>query len=77
MKDRAASGIGATTAQVDWHSLDWKLVNKRVRNLRRRIYRMSQQQQWNRVRSLMKLMLRSYANVLWSVRRVTQLNAGR
>lgn len=25
----------------------------------------------------MKLMLRSYSNLLWSVRRVTQLNAGR
>lgn len=77
MKDGAASGIGATTALVDWHRIDWRSVNKRVRNLRQRIYRASQQQQWNRVRSLMKLMLRSYANLLWSVRRVTQLNAGR
>jgi len=77
VKDRVGNDIGATTAQVDWHSIVWKSVNKRLRNLRRRIYRASQQQQWNRVRSLMKLMLRSHANLLWSVRRVTQLNAGR
>ncbi|WP_081748121.1 reverse transcriptase N-terminal domain-containing protein [Leptolyngbya sp. PCC 6406] len=77
MKDRVGNDIGTTTAQVDWHSIVWKSVNKRLRNLRRRIYRASQQQQWNRVRSLMKLMLRSHANLLWSVRRVTQLNAGR
>jgi RNA-directed DNA polymerase len=30
-----------------------------------------------RVRSLQKLLMRSYSNIVLSVRRVTQLNAGR
>lgn len=77
MKDRVGNDIGATTTLVEWSTINWQTVNKRVRNLRRRIYRATQMHQWNRVRSLMKLMLRSYSNLLWSVRRVTQLNAGR
>jgi RNA-directed DNA polymerase len=77
VKDRVGNDIGATTTLVDWLTIDWQTVNKRVRNLRRRIYRATQMNQWNRVRSLMKLMLRSYSNLLWSVRRVTQLNGGR
>ncbi|NJM67482.1 MAG: group II intron reverse transcriptase/maturase [Acaryochloris sp. RU_4_1] len=60
-----------------WTAIDWRSVRKRVKNLRQRIYRATEQQQWNRVRSLMKLMLRSYSNLLLAVRRVTQENAGR
>jgi len=77
VQDRVGNDIGAKTTLEDWTTIEWKTVNKRVRNLRRRIYRAIQMQQWNRVRSLMKLMLRSYSNLLWSIRRVTQLNAGR
>jgi len=77
VKDRVGNDIGARTTLIEWASIDWALINKRVRNLRRRIYQATQMYQWNRVRSLMKLMLRSYSNLLWSVRRVTQLNAGR
>ncbi|CCD30104.1 putative RNA-directed DNA polymerase [Candidatus Glomeribacter gigasporarum BEG34] len=77
VKDRAASGIGASTLPRVWHSIDWKATAHRVRNLRRRIYRASQLQQPNRVRSLMKLMLRSRANLYAAVRRVTQDNPGK
>ena len=77
MKDRARKGIGIKTSAIDWNSIDWKKVEKRVRNLRRRIYRAVKNQQWNVVRSLMKLMLRSFSNLLSAVRRVTQLNHGK
>ncbi|WP_031291219.1 group II intron reverse transcriptase/maturase [Leptolyngbya sp. Heron Island J] len=77
MKDRVGNDIGAKPPLTDWSSLDWKSINKRVRNLRQRIYQATEKHQWNRVRSLMKLMLRSYTNLLWSVRRVSELNAGR
>ena len=50
---------------------------RRVRKLRRRIFRATREQKWNVVRSLMKLMLRSYFNLLVSVRRVTQKNKGK
>lgn len=77
MKDRVITDIGAKEPLQDWADINWKRVKKRVRNLRRRIYRASQEGQWNRVRSLMKLMLRSYSNLLLSIRRVTQENQGK
>ena len=77
VKDRFLSEIGAGKPLQNWTSINWKQVKKRVRNLRQRIYRATEQQQWNRVRSLMKLMLRSYSNLLLSVRRITQENRGK
>ena len=77
MKDRVPRDIGAKGQADDWSTIDWKQVNKRVKSLRRRIYRATKEGQWNKVRSLMKLMLRSYSNLLLSVRRVTQENQGK
>ena len=77
MKDRVQSDIGAKEQLKNWDFIEWKPVMKRVRNLRQRIYRASQNKQWNKVRSLMKLMIRSYSNLLLSVHRVTQLNKGK
>lgn len=77
MKDRASNGIGAKEPLKEWADINWKLVKKRVRNLRQRIYRATQNGQWNKVRSLMKLILRSNSNLLLSVRRVTQENQGK
>lgn len=77
MKDRIHTDIGVNEQAEEWADIDWQLVDKRVKNLRQRIYRATQLQQWNKVRSLMKLMLRSHSNLLSSVRRVTQENKGR
>ncbi len=62
---------------TNWNSIDWHQEERRVRNLRQRIFRATQAGDWKRVRSLQKLMLRSRANRLVSVRRVAQLNQGR
>jgi RNA-directed DNA polymerase len=48
-----------------------------VQRLRQRIFTASQKGNWKQVRNLQKLMLRSYANAVLSVRRVTELNAGK
>jgi len=77
VKDRAANGIGAEELAVTWSSIDWRRVTQRVKNLRQRIYRATQMQQWNLVRNLTKLLLRSNANLLLSVKRVTQENRGK
>lgn len=69
--------IGDKGHLQDWQQINWKPVMKNVRNLRKRIYRATQNGQWNQVRSLTKLMLRSYNNLLWSVRKITQLNLGK
>src|SRR5215471_8922157 len=60
-----------------WDAIDWRRADRIVRNLRHRIFRASQANDLRRVRSLQKLMLRCYSNVLMSVRRVTQVNAGK
>jgi RNA-directed DNA polymerase len=69
--------IGDKEHLQDWSQIDWKSVTKNVRNLRKRIYRATQNGQWNQVRSLTKLMLRSFENLILSVRKVTQLNQGK
>jgi RNA-directed DNA polymerase len=77
VKDRVSNDIGTLEPMRDWTDINWKSINKRVRNLRQRIYRATQNGQWNKAKSLMKLMLRSYSNLILSVRRVTQENQGR
>jgi RNA-directed DNA polymerase len=77
VKDRVCKDIGTGKPLQNWADINWKLTKKRVRNLRQRIYRATQNGQRNRVRSLMKLMLRSYSNLLVSVRRITQENQGK
>jgi RNA-directed DNA polymerase len=62
---------------VNWFEIDWAKAEGDVRRLRQRIFAASQAGDLKRVRNLQKLMLRSQANALLSVRRVTELNAGR
>ena len=64
-------------AGTAWDAIDWRKADRIVRNLRHRIFRASQANDLRRVRSLQKLMLRCYSNILMSVRRVTQVNAGK
>ncbi|MEG3900347.1 MULTISPECIES: group II intron reverse transcriptase/maturase [unclassified Microcoleus] len=61
----------------DWNQISWRKVNKLVRNLRQRIFRARKLGDFRKLRSLQKLMLRSYANLLLSVRRITQTNQGK
>lgn len=62
---------------TDWHLIDWSRADKNVRRLRQRIFRASKAGDQKLVRNLQKLMLRSYSNTLLSVKRVTQVSAGR
>ena len=62
---------------LDWQSIDWQRVEDNVRHLRQRIFTASWAGDLVKVRNLQKLMLRSRASALVSVRRVTEQNAGR
>ena len=62
---------------LDWDTADWGQAEDHVRRLRRRIFAASQAGDLAKVRNLQKLMLRSRSNALVSVRRVTEVNAGR
>jgi RNA-directed DNA polymerase len=61
----------------DWDAIDWRTQEGNVRRLRRRIFKATRERDWATVRSLQKMMLRSWSNTLVSVRQVTQRNAGR
>jgi RNA-directed DNA polymerase len=67
----------ASDAPARWDRIDWRAQEEQVRRLRQRIFKATQEQDWPKVRNLQKLMLRSRANTLVSVRQVTQRNAGR
>jgi RNA-directed DNA polymerase len=68
---------GPEDGPCGWDAVDWRAAEDNVRRLRQRIFTASQAGDLKRVRSLQKLMLRSRSNALVSVRRVTELNAGR
>ena len=68
---------GPEDAPFDWRQIDWRRAEADVRRLRQRIFTASKAGDLARVRNLQKLMLRSRANTLLSVRRVTERNAGR
>jgi RNA-directed DNA polymerase len=75
MRENANRTKGQT--EIDWNSIDWKKVNRNVRNLRQRIFRATQEGDWDKVQSLQRLMVRSTSNAAISVRRVTQVNKGK
>lgn len=64
-------------APLVWGQVSWSHVEGDVRTLRRRIFAAAKDADHRRVRNLQRLMLRSRANALVAVRRVTQVNAGR
>src|SRR5438270_9951420 len=72
-----ASLANGPEGRTVWDLVDWREANRIVTNLRQRIFRAARTNDHRRVRSLRKLMLRSRSNILMSVRRVTQVNAGR
>lgn len=77
VEDGAVVVNGPEDPFFDWEAVDWRTVEDEVRRLRQRIFAASQAGDLQKVRNLQKLMLRSRSNVLLSVRRVTEGNAGR
>src|ERR1700681_1100929 len=75
--DGAGMVNGPEDDHWDWHAVDWRAVEGAVRRVRQRMFTASKAGDLKRVRNLQKLMLHSRANTLLSVRRVTELNAGR
>jgi RNA-directed DNA polymerase len=69
------SAVSPHTTQ--WEIINWVKINKYVKKLRQRIFRAEQLGQCRKVRKLQRLMIRSRANLLLSIRRVTQMNKGK
>ncbi|MDJ0692367.1 MAG: reverse transcriptase N-terminal domain-containing protein, partial [Xenococcaceae cyanobacterium MO_188.B32] len=68
---------GQAEQLMDWSQINWRKVYKLIRNLQQRIFRARKLGQWKQLRRLQKLMNRSYANLLISVRQITQVNTGK
>jgi RNA-directed DNA polymerase len=75
--DGGAAVNGPEDETLEWLAVDWRAAEENVRRLRQRIFAASQAGDLKKVRNLQKLMLRSHANTLVSVRQVTERNAGR
>jgi len=74
---KAARHVNGPEGVPDWDAINWQAHEGNVRRLRQRIFKAAREQDWAKVRSLQKMMLRSWSNTLVSVRQVTQRNAGR
>jgi RNA-directed DNA polymerase len=70
-------GVNGPENLIDWDAINWREQSVQVQRLRQRIFKATRAADHKRVRNLQKLMLRSLANTLVSVRQVTQRNTGR
>jgi len=69
--------VSPTPTGCDWNAIDWHQAVLYVRKLRQAIFRATKDDDLKKVRSLQRVMLRSYENRLLAVRRVTQVNRGK
>nr|YP_010448273.1 hypothetical protein NRL16_pgp016 [Symbiochloris sp. SG-2018]UTQ75754.1 hypothetical protein [Symbiochloris sp. SG-2018] len=60
-----------------WHTINWKKINLYITRLRRKIYLASKEGNSHKVKIHQKLMLSSKANILYSIRFITQKNKAR
>jgi RNA-directed DNA polymerase len=75
--DPGGGAVNGPQDLPDWDAIAWRRQEEQVRRLRQRIFKATQAGDLKQVRNLQKLMLRSRANTLVSVRRVTERNTGR
>lgn len=78
MKSLILNRVNGQAEQLkNWSQINWRQVYKLLRNLQRRIFRARKLGQFKQLRRLQKLLLKSYANLLTSVRQITQINQGK
>ncbi len=69
--------VSSSHTPCDWDSIEWDPVTTYVRKLRQAIFRATKDGDLSKVRTLQRIMLRSFENRALSVRRVTQINQGK
>ena len=62
---------------VEWRSINWRKLERRVYKLQKRIYQASQRGDVKALRRLQKTLMNSWSARALSVRRVTQDNTGK
>lgn len=69
--------MAAALQTESWETVNWKQIQKNVYRLQKRIYQASSKEQWQKVRNLQRLLLRSKSAKLLATRQVTQNNRGK
>lgn len=72
-----SSIVSAVPPLTDFDSVPWIRLDQYVRRLQKRIYRAESLGQLRKVKSLQRLLMRSQAALLLSIRQVTQINKGK
>jgi RNA-directed DNA polymerase len=62
---------------TDWDSINWLNISQYVEKLQQRIYHAERLGKIRKVRDLQRLLINSEATLLFSIRRVTQINKGK
>ena len=58
--------------EIDWNQIDWQKVKGNVRRLQVRIVKAIEDKRWGKVKSLQRLLTRSFSGKALAVRRVTE-----
>jgi RNA-directed DNA polymerase len=69
--------VSPSHACNDWDYIQWEPAAEYVRKLRQAIFRATKEGDLSKVRTLQRIMLRSFENRVISVQRVTQINQGK
>lgn len=64
-------------APNNWHAINWRLVERNVRGIQTRITKATQEGKWRRVKTLQRLLTRSFCGKALAVRRVTENQGSR
>jgi RNA-directed DNA polymerase len=75
--DTGGGVVNGPEGLINWDAIDWRHQDAQVQRLRQRIFKATRASDLKQVRNLQKLMLRSLANTLVSVRQVSERNTGR
>ena len=62
---------------VEWRSINWRKLERRVYKLQKRIYQASQRGDIKALRRLQKMLMKSWSARALAVRRITQDNQGK
>ena len=79
MKVSKPKGQGSvrSDATQSWHAIEWQRVERNVRGIQTRITKATQDGNWRRVKSLQRMLSRSFCGKALAVRRVTENQGAR
>lgn len=72
MTEKASALNGAVSTVAEWHQIDWQTVNTTVKRHQARIVKAVQEKRWGKVKSLQRLLTRSFSAKALAIRRVTE-----